>query len=231
MLDVLLQTSSRLTHRWSFLIERGRAGPRRYADDHGPGRRRPVTSEQRAKARRSHNKTILNGLVHGQRRSLLGSGQVSVTQLCRPGELSVGGGAGRVGGLVPGWRPVRRRRAGWYRGGRVGRGGGTGPASWSGGRCHALRGSAAPNGPGVRPRGRRRGRTGPAADCSAGPGAGCQQVGVFSSPAAESCTPQAPKSVRDSSCTSAPARWSGSICGGTRPDDRRPPVGKLTASV
>ena len=99
MLDVLLQTSSRLTHRWSFLIERGRAGPRRYADDHGPGRRRPVTSEQRAKARRSHNKTILNGLVHGQRRSLLGSGQVSVTQLCRPGELSVGGGAGRVGGL------------------------------------------------------------------------------------------------------------------------------------
>jgi hypothetical protein len=27
-------------------------------------------------------------------------------------------------------------------------------------------------------------------------GRGCQQVGVFSSPAAESCTPQAPKSVR-----------------------------------
>ncbi len=72
----------------------------------------------------------------------------------------MGGRVGQVVGLVPDWRPVRRPRAASPRGDPVGRGDGIGLASSSGGRCRARRGSAAPNGPGVRPRAPRRGRAG-----------------------------------------------------------------------
>src|SRR3712207_5881353 len=58
----------------------------------------------------------------------------SITWRCRPPEILVGGEAGEVGMFAPGWRPVRRPRAGSCRGVRVGRGVGTGLASSSGGR-------------------------------------------------------------------------------------------------
>src|SRR5918997_4431889 len=73
-------------------------------------------------------------LVHGWRRAVVDLFRVSpITRRCRPVEPSVSGGAVQVVGLVPDWRPVRRPRAASSRGGLVGRGVGTGPASSSGG--------------------------------------------------------------------------------------------------
>src|SRR3712207_7617501 len=62
-----------------------------------------------ARMQSSKGEAWSNDLVHGYRRAVVDLFEgCSITCPCRPVELSVGGEAGQVVGLVPGWRPVRR---------------------------------------------------------------------------------------------------------------------------
>ena len=108
---------------------RTRAVPMQHARA-SPRRNRPrVTQPPSFQARAG----VANDLVHGLRRQSLALCRAgSLTRRCRPVELSVGGEAVQVVGLVPGWRRGGRPQAAPSRDARVGRGDETGLASSSG---------------------------------------------------------------------------------------------------